>query len=198
MSDTLQENIAESAIFVNGGRLVEFEGNLEEIVVDSTHFFPTMATVRVYDPELVWINGTDLTIGATLKIELGQPSSYDESPVMAVVFDGEIVALEPEFSAKGLHTLTVRAYDKLHRALHGTKSRTFVKQTDTDIFNKVADDHGVVTAADATSLQHEYVIQNNQTDLEFLIDRATRHRFSDCGAAGEGTFHCAGNGVGRD
>lgn len=197
MSDTLQTNIAQVAIFVDGTQIDDFENSLEEVVVDSTHFYPSMATVRVYDPELIWINGTQFALGAPLKIELGQPAAYDESPVMKVVFDGEIVALEPEFSAKGVHYLTVRGYDKLHRALHGTKSRTFVKQTDSGIINKVTGDHGITAKVDTTNLQHEYVIQNNQSDLDFLIDRAMRIGFRIVPRPGQVHFVAPGTTLGE-
>ena len=86
---------------------------------------------------------------------------------MAVLFSGEITGLEPEFSADGAHTLMVRGYDKSHR-LHLNKiSRTFAEQTDSDIAKTIASEAGLTPEVDATTIKYEYVLQNNQTSIEF-------------------------------
>src|SRR5690606_13540917 len=92
----------------------------------------------------------------------------------AEVFVGEIVALEPHFNSQGTHSLTIRAYDRSHRLHFGTRSRTFLKMTDSAIVSKIAKECGLTVNASATSITYEYVVQNNITDMEFLAARAQR------------------------
>ena len=74
--------------------------------------------------------------------------------------------------------VVLRGYDKAHRLYRGRKSRTFANQTDQDIARTIARDHGLQADIAATpSVAHEYVIQNNQSDMEFLSERAERIGF---------------------
>src|SRR5262249_47936101 len=67
----------------------------------------------------------------------------------------------------------VQGYDKLHRLLRGRKTRTFGKQaTEEDFVSKIASDHGLKADVVNSGIKYDYVIQNNQTDLAFLKERA--------------------------
>ena len=90
---------------------------------------------------------------------------------------GEITALEPEFD-QHKPTLTVRGYDRSHRLYRGHKTRTFLNQTDSDIASQIAREAGLSADVEATSEQHTYVIQDNQTNMDFLRSRAARIGYS--------------------
>src|SRR6185369_9010868 len=47
-------------------------------------------------------------------------------------------------------------------------------QKDSDIASSIASANGLQADVTATTDQHEYLIQNNQTDMDFLRDRAAR------------------------
>jgi len=49
--------------------------------------------------------------------------------------------------------------------------------TDKQIAEKIAQDLGLRPDAEDTKTKHPYVIQYNQTDLAFLVERARRIRF---------------------
>ena len=93
----------------------------------------------------------------------------------ARIFKGEIVGIEPVFDAGGESRVIVRGLNKLHRLTRGKKSRAFENTTDADIVARIAADHGLVAgpALPETS-EPESVFQHNQTDLEFLRERAAR------------------------
>ena len=87
---------------------------------------------------------------------------------------GEITALEPEFCATEVPKLIIRGYDRRHRLLRGCKTRSFVQVKDSDIAGQIAGDAGLTAQAEDTGVVLDYVLQHNQTDMEFLQDRARR------------------------
>lgn len=91
-----------------------------------------------------------------------------------VLIKGEITAVEPEFGQDGVASLLVRGYTRDHRLHRGKKVRTFLKMTDSDLVKKVGGEAGLQVQADPTTERHEYIVQNNQTDFEFLLSRAQR------------------------
>jgi len=90
------------------------------------------------------------------------------------VFAGEVTGLEPEFRADETPTVTVRGYDRGHRLLRGRKTRSFTQVKDSDIAAQVAQEAGLTAEAEDSKVTLEYVLQHNQTDLEFLEARARR------------------------
>jgi phage protein D len=147
----------------------EFMSSLAEITVENSLHMPDVATVVLNDPGLRWIDDPLLTPGTTLEIHaLGSRGATTGRPV----FDGEIVELEPEFGAK-THRLTVRAFDRLHRLARGRLVRSFQNVTDSDVAGRLASEADLEPDILATRQVHEYLFQNNETNLEFLRQRAT-------------------------
>ncbi len=108
--------------------------------------------------------------GDALEIKIGPEESKAE-----FVFKGEIVGLEPVFDSGGASRVTLRAFNRLHRLSRGRKSRTYEKMTDTDIVSKIASENSL--SAKTTSdvnIKYDHIYQHNQTDLEFVLQRAAR------------------------
>ena len=118
-----------------------------------------------------WVDGPLFSEGASVEIRMGF-----EGATLHLVFAGEITGLEPSFTADAF-TLTVRGYDRRHRLLRGQKTRSFVQMTDSDIAAAVAAGAGLISQTTSTGAALEYVLQHNQTDLEFLRERARRIGF---------------------
>ena len=88
------------------------------------------------------------------------------------MIDGEITKISPTFPEDGIPTVAIEGHTLLHR-LHGTNNtRTFQKMSDKDIVEKIARDANLQADAEDPQIQYEYVMQLNQTDLEFLRARA--------------------------
>ena len=124
--------------------------------------------------------GTSDIDAATVTLDLGRanpPSIGDSVDVRggASIFKGEVVGVEPVFEAGGDAKVTLRALNRMHRLTRGRKSRTFEKQTDAEIVARIAADNGLVAgpALPETSVS-DHVEQHNQTDLEFVRERAAR------------------------
>jgi phage protein D len=116
-----------------------------------------------------WIDDDLFNEGNSVDIEMG----YIDN--MEMLFKGEITGLEPEFPKDEASTMTVRGYDRRHRLMGKHQTRTFLNMKDSDIAGQIAGDWSLNTGnIEDTQVTHEYVLQNNQTDFEFLQARARR------------------------
>ncbi len=168
-----------------GGKDVseEFMDNKIEAVVDSSLYLPEMFTILLQDSEFKWVDDDMLKLGKEVEIsaKAGESAGGDQGLLMK----GEIAALEPNFSVEGKTTMLVRGYNKAHRLHRGKQSRTFLKIKDSDLAQKIAGEVGLSATVDATSITHEYVLQNNQTNMEFLQTRAERLGYQVFAAEGK-------------
>ncbi|MGI8856583.1 MAG: VgrG-related protein [Thermomicrobiales bacterium] len=143
----------------------EFMHDLTEVRVENSLHLPDVATLVLHDAHLHWVDFAGLAPGKT--VQISAKSGQKEQPV----FDGEIVELEPEFSPS-MPLVVVRAFDRLHRLARGRFVRSYLNVSDADLVRKIGQEVGLQVAMDATSQVHAYVLQNNQTNLEFLRGRA--------------------------
>jgi uncharacterized protein involved in type VI secretion and phage assembly len=170
MPQETQQWVAQVDIKVNGRQLSrELIDAMVDVVVDTTLHLPAMFALRFHDEALEILDGGPFDLGKPIEIEL--PSA--DGP-MIQVFKGEITGLEPAYNENAMIMLTVRGYDKTHRLNRGTTSRAFVQTYDSDIVTQVCREAGLQVEVEQTTQQHDHVFQHNQTDLEFLQERARR------------------------
>lgn len=168
-SDSLFDQFSVS---VNGTELAaEIMNDLDEAVVEDDLAQPAMFTLRFHDPAFTLIDGTQFKLGAEVTISAVTPANQRK-----VILVGEVTALEPMLSQR-ITLLVVRGYDLSHRLYRGHQTRTFLKQTDSQIAQKIAQEAGLSADAESTSVSHDYVIQNNESDMDFLRARAARIGF---------------------
>jgi phage protein D len=166
--------VADFDVSINGSALpATAMMYVNHICVDESVDLPSMFTILMKGSDaqntlLPWVDEDLFGIGNAIEIKLGEQGQLKS------VFIGEITALEPEFTSGGLPSLTVRGYDRRHRLQRGRKTRTFLKQKDSEIASKIGADAGLTVNATDSSTSHDYVIQASQTDWEFLCERAAR------------------------
>jgi len=68
----------------------------------------------------------------------------------------------------------VRGYDRRHRLMAKRKTRTFVRMRDSEIASRIAGDWSLTPNVTDSRVTLDYVIQHNQSDFEFLAERARR------------------------
>lgn len=146
----------------------DFMHDVFELTVQNSLHLPDVATIVLNDARLKWIDDALLSPGKAIEI-LG--TAAPERSKSQAIFDGEIVELEPEFGTK-MHRLTVRAFDRLHRLSRGRFVRSFQNVTDSDIAHRLATEVGLQADVETTRQVHQYLFQNNETNLEFLRQRA--------------------------
>ncbi len=172
-------------ITILGVPLTELEArDVEEVVVNTSLHMPSMFTLRLRDEDLLGAaiavaykyidNPRYTTLGAPITIRAIQDSEM-ALPVPLPIFVGEITAVEAEFDG-GRATLVLRGYDKSHRLHQGKKTATYQFMPDTAIVAKVTAAAGVpCTPMIPPGAPREYVLQNNQTDMEFLRELLERN-----------------------
>ena len=145
--------------------------NLISVEVDDSLNLPDMFVIQLHDPKLEWSDSTTLDIGKEVEISV----RGDSSQVKLIV--GDITACETEFKHGAGAIVIVRGYDQSHRLSSGRQTKSFVQVTDSDIATRIARELGLKVVADSTTEVHDYVLQENQTNLEFLEGRARRVGF---------------------
>src|SRR4051812_27345951 len=128
-------------------------------------------TVSCWDTvemKVKWIDEDFLNEGKTVTIHMG----YRDR--MKKLFTGEICGLEPDFHTGEAAALTIRGYDRGHRLMRRRRTASYVQMKDADIARQIASQASLKPEVQDTNVTLEYVLQHNQTDLEFLWDRAAR------------------------
>jgi len=98
------------------------------------------------------------------------------SGATASVFKGEIVSVEPVFGASGDSTVIIRAFNKAHRLTRARHSRTYENMSDAAIAAEIAQKAGLAfgPSGPEAAIGYPHISQHNQTDFEFLRERAAR------------------------
>ena len=160
---------------INGvAATIEMMGDLRSVEVDDSLHMPMMITLEFHDPGLKWVDDTSLKVGAALTVSARGTGANAAEEVLGI---GEITAIEPHYQPRGALSLVVTAMDRSHRLHHSRKTRTYLQQTDGDIVKKIASECGLSAQTGATSEVYKHILQDNQTDYDFLAARARRLGF---------------------
>ncbi|HEX9374017.1 MAG TPA: hypothetical protein VF897_23595, partial [Roseiflexaceae bacterium] len=161
-------------VSINGADLPEeAAADLLSVTIHEDVDAPGMFTLRLtnwdmFKQEVTWSDDSLFAVGGEVEVQMGYVDQLEQLIV------GEITGLEPEFSASEAPMLIVRGYDRRHRLLRGRKTRSFTQVKDSDIASQIASDLGLSARAEDTRVTLDYVLQHNQTDMDFLQDRARR------------------------
>jgi len=118
------------------------------------------------DPGFRYLDGQILDFGKTLEVSLGPLSAA------RVVFKGKLSALEAELGEGSEPQMIVLAEDRLMDLRMTRRFRSYENQSDADIAQALASEHGLTPAVDAPGPTYKIVQQWNQSDLAFLRERA--------------------------
>ena len=170
------QHIAQAYIKINGQHIdPKHMEKLMNLEVDDSLHLPDMFSIHMSDPGLEMINAEVFKVGDSIeilfRIEAG-PQGQPQSQVS--LMKGEVTAIETDFNASQRTTFTVRGYDRSHRLHRARKTKTYLQVSDSDIASQLAGGAGLSADADSTSGVYPFVMQANQTDWEFLQERAAR------------------------
>jgi phage protein D len=119
----------------------------------------------------------NLDHGAWNSIQIGSDVEVSVGDSGRKMFVGVVTGMRHAFK-QGRETVTITAMDPLIKASASRKTETFEKMTDSDIARKVIGNAGLqVGKVDSTTEKNDYVIQRNESDLEFLKRLAARNDF---------------------
>ena len=112
------------------------------------------------DQKLELTNGERFKPGAPVKVEFGFAAN------LATVFEGEVVALEPQFRRDHPISLRVVCQEKLHRLALASMTRSVNNADEGEMVTKVAQEHGL--SAEGPSGSKSSILQANTSDATFL------------------------------
>lgn len=163
---------------VNGSLLqADVSMNIESISVTSMPDTLDTFTFTITNslPDMRWTHDpSDAKLfreGNSVSIAMGYVDDMNS------MIEGEITTISPTFPADGIPTLTVGGHSRMHRLRGSNKTKTFQNTTDAQIAQQIARANNLEAQVEDTQTQYEYVMQPNQSDLEFLKQRAARIDF---------------------
>ncbi|MBE9060436.1 VgrG-related protein, partial [cf. Phormidesmis sp. LEGE 11477] len=128
-----------------------------------------------------WEHEKLFEIGKSIKISFSSSATAAaefEKQEKGDILTGEITAIEAHFTAGSQAPIVIRGYDASHRMHRGRFNRSFQNMTDSDIVKKIAGEVGIPTQKiDDSGAPHDYVFQQNQTNMDFMRSRAARNGF---------------------
>jgi phage protein D len=155
-------------VSVDGKKLdLEVDARLTRVIIDLDADLFGKCTLILNDPKLALINGKQFACGVAVKVEIGFASKLSK------VFEGEVVALEPQFRRDSPPSLHVICHESIHRLALSSMTRAFNDVDDKEIATKIAQEHGLT--ADAPAGSKEHVLQANVSDAAFLRKLAQKH-----------------------
>ena len=165
-------SVPEVRVLIDGARLPPtVEHAVQAVEVDLSLGLIDQATVQLANGRGAVSELDLLAFGKEIEIQLGYIGK------IKAVFKGDLVAVEPCFPQSGSAAVTVRAYDRLHRYRRGRHQRTFLNQKVSDVVTTLASEEGLRPQVEDTGHTHEYLLQNNQTNIEFIKELARRAFF---------------------
>lgn len=143
---------------------VSYKDNIQEI--DSFEI-----TINNWDAEALAFKYSDRDLfnpGKSLELSMGYHGA------LRTMLKGEITSLRPAFPASGASTLAVSGVNILHRFRTQQESRTYIDKKDSEIAQEVCQRLNVDLDAPFASDEptFEYIVQDNQYDIIFLMERA--------------------------
>ncbi|MEY9893130.1 phage protein D [Catenulispora sp. MAP5-51] len=153
---------------------------LVRLEVDADLRWPTAFALTFHDLTGAALGDAGLRIGARVQVGAGPTAG-------AKLVVGEVTAVEGCYRGNGGQT-TVRGYDLCHRLQRARRSRTFDDMTDSDVARRIAREADLeIGEVFETDTVHDHLLQCNQTDWEFLDQRAGEIGY-EFGMA-DGRFH---------
>lgn len=164
-------NIAKYTIYINGKEISQSRYNcITSISIVQTVDGASTASLKIADPDFVFINDNIFQEEATIKIYLDW---HEQNPVR-VTFDGYITAIKADFPSSGLPTLEINCMDSTHRLNRKKKSKTYKKKTSKQVVKSIAKAYGLKPhfTKNWKPKKQDAITQSKQTDIDFLVSLA--------------------------
>ncbi|MEH1828096.1 MAG: VgrG-related protein [Nostoc sp.] len=168
----------------------ELMKDLLQITIEESLHLPAMFTLVIHNSYIptsdrpenkAWRHEPLFKIGKKVKLGFTSSTTLDnnfQDEVEKILIEGEITGMEVHFNEKSEADIIVRGYDISHRLHRGRYNRSFLNETDSDIVKQIVQEVGIRPGnIDSTGEVNKYIFQENQTNMEFLRERAARNGF---------------------
>jgi phage protein D len=157
-------------IQVDGQDLVPpLQSQVLQVTVDQQVHLPCMFEIRLYDPGVELLATGPFQLATQIAV-----AAKTKADKMVPLIVGEVTALEPQFGRGMVGQLLVRGYDTSHRLYRARNSKTYLNIKDSDLARLFAEKAKLAAQVDPTATVYDHLYQCNQSDLQFLQQRAWR------------------------
>lgn len=157
-------------IWISGTKLSVYKKScINSIDIKETVIGSDVATIKITDPDFLYIEDDIFIEENTIKIKLGwDGTTYRET------FEGYISAIDITFDSDGCPKLTVTCMDNTHKMNRKKKNATFSNCTSADVVKKKCAEYGFncVIEKNYKFTKQETITQSKQTDIEFITKLA--------------------------
>ena len=116
--------------------------------------------------DFVLSDSSDFNPGNTIEIKAGYHSKEQ------TIFKGLIMSQAISIHAEEGPALTIECKDEAIATTNVHKNNYFLKNSDSEIINKILGNYNISKSVDSTSIKYEEVIQFGATDWDFIVSRA--------------------------
>ncbi len=151
-------------------------------------------TVNVWDvvsQDFQWLDDGTFEVGRELEVLIGHGEDLES------LIRGEIVALRVDYGAEMAPVLHVEGYDQLHRFRRGRQTQTFTNVKDSQVAEQIAQDMQLQAEVEDSRIVHAHLFQVNQSNVDFLRERARRIHYQLDVIDGTLLFRPAAHGRGK-
>lgn len=160
---------ARPTVLVDGAENVQLRERLISLLIaeDTAGLYRCEASVGNWGEKdgslgYLFADRRTLDFGKSLRIKLGADT----------LFDGRITGLEAQFPDHLPPVINILAEDRFQDLRMTRRTRAFSDVSDSDIFRRVANDHGLTPSVSVQGPTYRVLSQVNQSDLAFLRERA--------------------------
>jgi len=179
-------------ISIDGRQVDLAAARLLSVTIEQALLLPDAFRI-ILDDGLTWLRDDTFAIGKEVKVEMADAGRSRRTLIV-----GEVTGLLPDLTSDNKVNLLVRGYDRSHRLQRGRYTRAFIQLTDSDIAQRIASELGLGADIEATSEVYPHVFQQNETNLEFLQQRAGRIGYQVGVSDGDLYFKPVGRPTARD
>ena len=122
--------------------------------------------LHLSDFDRKWTKSEKFKPGTGIEIKLGYRGR------LKTVCTAEVQTLEVVLTPDGPTRLLVAGFDKGQSFTKGTLTKTYKDVKDSDLAKQIAQRNGLTADVDDSKVVHDYVIQSNLSDYDFLMQRA--------------------------
>lgn len=150
-------------LFIKGVELdSERYSMIEEITFEDNSSGSDLLSIRINDPNFVYLNDDIFIEEATVKFIGGYINNH------RVMFEGYIATIEVDFPNTGCPSMTINCMDKTHIMNRNKKKRTWKNKKRSDVASTIFKEYGLTAVVDSSPRTEEDISQSNETDIVFL------------------------------
>jgi uncharacterized protein involved in type VI secretion and phage assembly len=154
--------------------------SLREIRIQQRLFLPALCEMSFIDSSAKIAEEHDFAIGSSLKVSI--------RGAHPPLFSGMVTAIEYGFGPSREKILNVRGYDKLYALRKQQHLRSYVRVSFKDLLDQLTAQSGLTIETSLTGPTWQWLIQDGQTDLDFLT--ALAYRSGLYFAVSDDILHC--------